>query len=328
MREQNAGRIAFLLSLLFFLIASNFLAEWYVYHRMGFDSRFRFEDGAQVKREVLDLYTGYVARQKGYKIAVIGDSVVQGAGVAGREQTITAHLEEELRGSYLPEARVFNFGFPGGRPADLYMAVKQLHRAGAVQLFVINISYPFFSDEMARDPLLYFKVWRSQLTDGQIKELKVPPEKPEERPAGADAGEAVAGSPAEKFLQKKVAASWAVYRFRQEINRCLFGGPPAVKGKEYFDLALKGRLPAAEAGAAAPEPGQAVDQAQEPLPEKDRPENKYRVWHSFDWSRRDLEHLKKYSTSLVWTTWTTSITGNSSTTWRKTIFPPWCSSAR
>jgi len=54
-----------------------------------------------------------------------------------------------------------------------------------VQLFVINISYPFFSDEMAKKPLLYFKVWRPQLTDEQKMELKVPAEAPEDQPMKA-----------------------------------------------------------------------------------------------------------------------------------------------
>lgn len=284
MRQQTAGRIAFLISLAFFLIASNFLAQWYVYHQLGFDSNFRFEDGSHVKSDILDLYTDYAAGQKGYKIAVIGDSVIQGAGVSTREQTITAHLQEDLRGSCLPEARVFNFGLPGARPADLYMAVKRLHEAGAAQLFVINISYPFFSDEMAKDPLLYFKVWRPMLTEEQNKELKVPPETPAEGAAQAGSTDNAGGSPAETFLEKKVAEYWSVYRFRQELNRFLFGGQPAAKLREYFDLAFYGKTPQVEEQP-APDEG--------PLSEKDKPENKYNVWTSFPWSDQDREHLQK-----------------------------------
>lgn len=284
MQQQTVGRTAFLVSLAFFFFISNFLAEWYVYHQMGFDNNFRFEDGAHVKSDVLNLYVDYAARQKGTKIAVIGDSVVQGAGVPERNQTITAHLQEELRGSYLPDAKVFNFGFPGGRPADLFMAVKQLHQAGAVQLFVINISYPFFSDEMAKDPLLYFKVWRPQLAEDQKKELKVPAEVPAAQPVKTDSTEATGSSAVETFLQEKVAEYWSVYRFRQELNRFLFGGQPAVKSKEYFDRTFKGEMPEVE---------QVEDPAQEPLSEKDRPENKYNVWTSFAWSDQDREHLKK-----------------------------------
>jgi len=283
-RQQTIGRITFLVSLVFFFILSNLLAEGYVYHQMGFDSNFRFEDGSHVKSDVLDLYVDYAARQKGNKIAVIGDSVIQGAGVPGRDQTITAHLQEELRGSFLPEARVFNFGFPGGRPADLFMAVKQLHQAGAVQLFVINISYPFFSEEMAKDPLLYFKVWCPQLTEEQKKELKVPSEVPANQSVKTDSTEATGSSAVEIFLQKKVAEYWSVYRFRQEINRFLFGGQPAVKSKEYFNHTLHGSMPEAE---------QLEDPDQEPLSDKDRPENKYNVWTSFAWSDGDREHLKK-----------------------------------
>ncbi|MCG9967941.1 hypothetical protein L9W92_07710 [Pelotomaculum terephthalicicum JT] len=284
MRRQTAGRIAFLASLVFFLVLSNYIGEWYVYHQMGFDSNFRFENGAHVKSDTLDLYTDYMARQKGCKIAVIGDSVVQGAGVPEGEQTITAHLEEELRGSYLPEARVFNCGFPGGRPADLYMAVKSLHEAGAVQFFMINISYPFFSDEMAKDPLLYFKVWFYQLTDEQKKELNIPAEMPPDQPVKTDSAEAAGGSAVETLLQKKISEYWSVYRFRQELNRFLFGGRPAAKGREYYDLAFKGIMPEAE------EP---AEQEQEPFSEKDKPENKYNVWTSFPWSEEDKAHLKK-----------------------------------
>lgn len=285
MQRQTLGGITFLVSLALFFFISNYLAGWYVYHQMGFDNNFRFEDGAHVKSEVLDLYVEYIAGQKGYKIAVIGDSVVQGAGVPERDQTITAHLQDELRGSYLPGARVFNLGLPGGRPADLFMTVKKLHEAGAVQLVIVNISYPFFSDEMARTPLLYFKVWAPFLTEEEKKELKVPAEKQAEQEGPAGQPEPGGSMDAENFLQGKIASYWSVYRFRQELNRFLFGGQPSVMARVYFDLAFKGVTPAQEQPA---EPDE-----EEPLSEKDRPENKYKVWQSFSWSERDLEHLAK-----------------------------------
>ena len=281
--RQAVGGITFLVSLALFFFISNFLGGWYVYHQMGFDNNFRFEDGAQVKGEVLDLYVEYITGQKGYKIAVIGDSVVQGAGVPGRDQTITAHLQDELCGSYLREARVFNLGLPGGRPADLFLTLKKLHEAGAVQLVIVNISYPFFSDEMARTPLLYYKVWAPLLTEEERKGLKVPAEKQGVPKAPAAQPETGGSIEAENFLQWKVASLWSVYRFRQELNRFLFGGPPAVKLKEFFNLTFKGEAPPREQ---PEEPDQ-----EEPLSEKDKPENKYNVWYSFPWNDRDLEHL-------------------------------------
>jgi len=98
MHKQAAGSIVFIVSLVILFLISNSLAYSYVFHQMGFDEGFRFEDGSHVRSDVLDQYVNYVASQGGYKIAVIGDSVVQGAGVAGREQTITAHLQDELQG--------------------------------------------------------------------------------------------------------------------------------------------------------------------------------------------------------------------------------------
>ncbi len=286
MRQKTVGSITFIVSLVLFFFITNSLALWYVFHQMGFDSSFRFEDGSHVKSDVLDLYVEYVAGQGGYKIAVVGDSVVQGAGVPGREQTITAHLQDELRGSYLKPARVFNFGLPGGRPADLYMTVKKLHEAGAVQMVVVNISYPFFSYEMTKTPLLYFKVWGPGLSEAEKKELKVPtgltpPPLSQTTTAEAD----VAGSDIEKEIQKFISSRWSVYRFRQELNRYLFGGQPSVRGKVYLDLALNGITP----GITQPseEPRQ-----EEPLSEKDRPANKYKVWYSFPWSDQDRGHLK------------------------------------
>lgn len=288
MRQQTVGGIVFLVSLVLFFFISNYLAGWYVYHQMGFDSKFRFEDGAHVKNEVLDLYVEYIKEQKGYKIAVIGDSVVQGAGVPERSQTIPAYLQEELRGSYLPGARVFNLGLPGGRPADLFMTLKKLHEAGAVQLVVVNISYPFFSDEMSRTPLLYFKVWSSLLTEEEKKELKVPATKQAEQEAPAGTAESGGDTEPEKFFQEKIASYWYVYRFRQELNRFLFGDRPSVVAKTYFDHTFKGVTPAVEPLEPPAEPGE-----EEPLSEKDKPENKYKVWHSFPWSKGDLEHLAK-----------------------------------
>ncbi len=285
-RQKTEGSIIFLVSLVLFFFITNSLALWYVFHQMGFDNNFRFEDGAHVKSDVLDLYMEYVAGQGGYKIAVVGDSVIQGAGVAEREQTITAHLQEELRGSYLKPARVFNFGLPGGRPADLYMTVKRLHEAGAAQMIVVNISYPFFSFEMTKTPLLYFKVWSPGLSAEEKKELKVPAGATASPNLQTTAGEADAtDSDLEKDIQKTVSRYWAVYRFRQELNRYLFGGSPAVRGKAYLDLALHGIAPdAAQPAEEFPE--------EEPLSEKDKPENKYKVWTGFPWSDQDREHLK------------------------------------
>ncbi|NLI14456.1 SGNH/GDSL hydrolase family protein [Pelotomaculum propionicicum] len=285
MRQQAVGGITFLVSLALFFFISNFLAGWYVYHQMGYDRFFRFEDGAHVKGEVLDLYMEYIAGQRGYKIAVIGDSVVQGAGVPAREQTITAHLQDELRGSYLPGAKVFNLGLPGGRPADLLMTLKKLRQSGAVQLVVVNISYPFFSDEMSQTPLLYFKVWSPYLTELELKELKVPPVKQAEPKATAGLEDGGGSMEAENFLQWKISSIWSVYRFRQELNRFIFGGPPAQKIKEFFNPASKDETQLSE------QPEEAV--LEEPLSEKDKPENKYNVWYSFTWSDRDLEHLAK-----------------------------------
>ncbi len=285
MRSQTLGGIVFLVSLALFLGITNYLAGWYVYHQMGYDRFFRFEDGAHVKSEVLDLYMEYIAGQRGYKIAVIGDSVVQGAGVPAREQTITAHLQEELRGSYLPGAKVFNLGLPGGRPADLLMTLKKLHQSGAVQMVVVNISYPFFSDEMSQTPLLYFKVWSPSLTESERRELKVPPVRQADQKVQAGPEENSGSMEAENYLQWKISSLWSVYRFRQELNRFIFGGQPAQKIKELFNPALKGEAPPREQ---PEEPG-----LEEPLSEKDKPENKYNVWYSFAWSDRDLEHLAK-----------------------------------
>jgi hypothetical protein len=289
MPKKTAGSIVFIVSLAVFFFISNSLAYSYVFHQMGYDEGFRFEDGAHVRSDVLDQYVDYVASQGGYKIAVIGDSVVQGAGVAGREQTITTYLQDELQGSYLRSARVFNFGLPGGRPADLYMTVKKLHEAKAVQLVVVNISYPFFSAEMTRSPLLYFKVWAPGLTAAERAELKVPAGFPAEQPAQTVSAEAGAAPGFEKSIQNTISRYWSVYRFRQELNRYLFGGQPTVRGKVYLDLALSGRMPVLE------QPAEPVleEAAEGPLSEKDKPENKYKVWDSFPWSVQDKEHLKK-----------------------------------
>lgn len=277
MGQKTVGSITFIVSLVVFFFITNSLALWYVFHQMGYDHNFRFADGAHVKADVLDLYLEYVAGQGGYKIAVVGDSVVQGAGVAERGQTLTAHLQEELWGGYSKSARVFNFGLPGGRPADLYMMVKELHEAGAAQMIIVNISYPFFSYEMTKTPLLYFKVWSPGLSVVEKEELKVP--------AGfASAQGAEDSEDAGDNVEKTVSRYWAVYRFRQEINRYLFGGPPAVQGKAYLDLILHGIVPDAAPAEEFPE--------EEPLSEKDKPENRYKVWTSFPWSDQDKEHLK------------------------------------
>lgn len=255
----------------------------------------------------------------GIRVAFIGDSTVRGAAVPENSQTIPAYLQQLINSdSELSRLgiKVFNFGIAGAREADKYAVLKTLADYQVVDLLVMNISYPFFSDEILKTKVLFPKAYPDLFSPEEKAELGLtgqtgwgaspPPAAGEENdePAGGVAGAPAGGPSLEDLLTQKLMG-WQLYKYREEVNRYLFGETPAVAGKKLLDRVLApGRTagheetgktgadtaPAAENGN-GPETGGTLDGVE--LAAKDRPENLYKVYDQFPWEDPEIDHLKK-----------------------------------
>ncbi|MEG3072245.1 MAG: hypothetical protein RQM92_16600 [Candidatus Syntrophopropionicum ammoniitolerans] len=120
MGQKTVGSITFIVSLVVFFFITNSLALWYVFHQMGYDHNFRFADSAHVKAEVLDLYLEYVAGQGGYKIAVVGDSVVQGPVCQNGSRPLLLTCRKSSGGAIQRPPGCLTLGCPGAPRRSLY----------------------------------------------------------------------------------------------------------------------------------------------------------------------------------------------------------------
>lgn len=175
------------------------------------ENNFRLGLGAD--RVVLDAYVDHIARQDGYKIAFIGDSVVQGAAVKDDSKTIPAYFMKEIQSRYpSKDIRVYNLGMQGNRPSDVYYMLKKLTSSQAVDFVIMNINFAFYSAKMLEE----HTIARPELYSDLIG-----------RQAAGKLG--IEYSPLESFAVRQIADRWNLYRFREEFSYYLFGGNPRVK---------------------------------------------------------------------------------------------------
>ncbi len=161
--------------------------------------------------ETMALWVDQVKQYGGYKVVVLGDSVIHGQAVASGLETLPAYLAGELR-RRLPEkdVRVFNLGMPGGAPAEVYFVLDALSNAG-VDLFIYNINMAWFARE-------------NTLDHPAVTRLKGVPH-PLDLPALGIPAEQSKGTPAEEWFAQHVLSHWQPYRFRILINYWLWGKP-------------------------------------------------------------------------------------------------------
>jgi|GEM_PF-2787707 len=248
----------------------------------AFESFFRFGETLQAnefERQVNSMETA-----KGIRVAFIGDSTVRGAGVPEGGQTIPAYLQKMINSDPKLGRRgikVFNFGIAGARDADKYGTLKTLADRRAMDMVVMNVTYPFFSQEILKTRVLFPKVYLNAFTAEEKRELGLTSAVPASAAdpkngtaAEAKAGESgkrstgdtgggsanpvgIAAKPAggeggpEEFITGKLAA-WKLYRYRQEVNQYLFGDSPARSGAGILARVLGKEL---TAGGPAASPG-------------------------------------------------------------------------
>ena len=169
-----------------------------------------FKFGDKVDRTVLEGFIYHIKKSDGYKIVFIGDSVVAGATVKNRANTIPANFKE-LANKAFPQnkIRVYNLAMPGNRQSDIYFTFKKLYRSRAADLIITNVNYAFYSDEMLGDKTIA----RSDLfRDVMDKDS-----------AGVLGLEY---SVIEGTIRNEIVQRWNVYRLREELSFYLFGMNP------------------------------------------------------------------------------------------------------
>lgn len=166
-----------------------------------------FKFGDKVEKITLEGFIYHIKKSSGYKVVFIGDSVVAGATVKNRANTIPANFERLAAKAFPDEdIHVYNLAMPGNRQSDIYFAFKKLCRSKAFDLIITNVNYAFFSNEMLDDksvarPDLYRDVMEKS-TAGKL---------------GLDY------SFVEDGIRNNIAQKWNVYGMREELSFFLFG---------------------------------------------------------------------------------------------------------
>lgn len=160
----------------------------------------------------LGLWVDQVKKAGGYKVVLIGDSVVHGHAVESSFETLPAYVARELR-ERLPgrEVRVFNLGMAGAAPADVYFLLDALEGAG-VNLVIYNINVSWFApreNTLEHPSLLKLK---DSPSDFDLQSMGIQPDTP-------------TATPVESWLYGHVLSRWKLYRYRILLNYWLFGKP-------------------------------------------------------------------------------------------------------
>ncbi len=166
----------------------------------------------------LTLWVKQVKKAAGYKIVVLGDSVVHGDDVA-HDDTLPIYIAKEL-GELCPEKqiKVFNMGMAGASPAEVYFLLNALDGTGT-NLIIYNINLGWFGREetLEHQALLHF----NRLNDQQLRSLGIEPLES-------------ARSPAEDWLEDHLFSHWQFLQYRLLLNYWLFGQPLRQHVDELF----------------------------------------------------------------------------------------------
>ena len=161
--------------------------------------------------ETIALWVDQVKKCSGYKVVILGDSVIHGQAVANGMETLPAYIAEELR-ERLPDrdVHVFNLGMPGGAPAEVYFMLDALAGSG-VDLFIYNINMAWFARENTLDHPAVTRL-KGAPHAFDLPGLGIQPEESNR-------------TPAEEWFAQHVLSHWQPYRYRILINYWLWGKP-------------------------------------------------------------------------------------------------------
>jgi hypothetical protein len=187
-----------------------------------------FPDDFRFPRTSTMGYERYLEFMEGHdtaRIAVVGDSIVQGIAVE-RDGTLPAQwdalYEEEERG-----VDVFNFGISAAHAEDLYPVVATIANRGAADLIVFYFDYPFYGDSEKVYAGRYPELWDAD-TVGSFAPAEGDPLVD---PTRAEAEEVTL----DERIGRAVASFWRLYEERDTINAVLLDGTPSSWLKHHVN---------------------------------------------------------------------------------------------
>jgi hypothetical protein len=185
-------------------------------------------DWSKCPAEIVDIQTPsilyakleYLRRFPGYKVAMLGDSVVFGRALAEhgdrlwREHNIARLIEERIRREAPKrDVLVMNLALNGALPADVER-MEQFVAACGLDLLIFDVGLRSFSSDFSRPEAIYSRSWLAQMSYGPEGRVAI-------RHSGPSLGQAVEETAAELALQYS-----ALYRFRDLLQYRFLDGPP------------------------------------------------------------------------------------------------------
>jgi hypothetical protein len=185
-------------------------------------------DRAKCPTEIVDIQTPsilyakleYLRRFPGYKVAMLGDSVVFGHALAEhgdpqwREHNIARLIEERIRRE-VPEGDVLvmNLALNGALPADVDR-MEQFVAASGPDLLIFDVGLRSFSSDFSRPEAIHSRSWLAQMTYSPGGRVAI-------RHSGPSLGQTVEETAAGLALQYS-----ALYRVRDFLQYRFLDGRP------------------------------------------------------------------------------------------------------
>ncbi len=160
-------------------------------------------------------YLEFMRRDESVRVAVIGDSVMQGIAV-DRSGTLPAQWDAIYRAQGR-DVDVYNFGISAAHAEDLYPVAATIANLRAADAMVWYFNYPFYEDSTATYSGRYPELWENT---GSLS-----PALDDPFVIAARSRETTVS--AEEWTGARLADVWALFRHRDAINAALLDGTPS-----------------------------------------------------------------------------------------------------
>jgi hypothetical protein len=162
-------------------------------------------------------YLEFMESRETARIAVVGDSVIQGIAVE-RDGTLPAQWDA-LYAAQGRDIDVFNFGISAAHAEDLYPVVATIANRGAADMIAYYFDYPFYEDSDVEYSGRYPELWDA----GVVGSFEPHADHPLVDPSRAAEGRRTADA----RIGDAVSSAWRLYAERDTINAVVFDGTPS-----------------------------------------------------------------------------------------------------
>lgn len=207
MRRLRPFAIAVLILIVLDIVLRSSLLPW-------------FPDDYRMPRVSTIGYTQYLEwmqQRDTVRIAVVGDSVIQGIAVE-RDGTLPAQWDALYAARNEP-VDVFNFGISAAHAEDFYPVVATIANRKAADMVVVYFDYPFYEADAKPYSGRYPELWDPAV----VGSFEPHTGEPLVDPTRSDPGTLTLDA----RIGQKVCDLWAFYGERDYVNAVLFDGTPS-----------------------------------------------------------------------------------------------------